>query len=321
MAGNFIISLDFELHWGFNNDRSVESYKSNLINTPKAIELLLNNFIDYNIEASWATVGFLYFQNKTDLIHLKKSSILIPDYLNNNLNNYDKIANLGANEKEDPFHFAPSLIKKISETKGQEISTHTFSHYYVLAENVNYKKFEIDLIKAIEIAKSLDLKTESIIFPRNQYDSRCLEICQNLGIKSYRGTEKFFIYKPTSNNTKFKKFLRLLDSYINISGDNTFILEPNKNILNIPSSRFLRPFDSRFQLLEDLRLKRILNEMSYAAKNNRNYHLWWHPHNFGAHLEENFDFLKKILSHYQFLNHKYGFQSINMKNLQKKYEH
>ena len=42
--------------------------------------------------------------------------------------------------------------------------------------------------------------------------------------------------------------------------------------------------------------------MTYAARNNLTYHLWWHPHNFGVHQNENFSFLEEILSHYDKLN-------------------
>jgi hypothetical protein len=48
------------------------------------------------------------------------------------------------------------------------------------------------------------------------------------------------------------------------------------------------------------------------------YHLWWHPHNFGIHQEENFLFLEKILQHYRQLQQEYQFQSITMTNLAEK---
>ena len=38
--------------------------------------------------------------------------------------------------------------------------------------------------------------------------------------------------------------------------------------------------------------------MTFAAKTGSNYHLWWHPHNFGKDLEANLKFLEKILQHY-----------------------
>jgi hypothetical protein len=58
--------------------------------------------------------------------------------------------------------------------------------------------------------------------------------------------------------------------------------------------------------------------MTYAAKNNLIYHLWWHPHNFGAYQGENFAGLVKILNHYKRLNEKFGFASLSMGELSDK---
>jgi hypothetical protein len=55
--------------------------------------------------------------------------------------------------------------------------------------------------------------------------------------------------------------------------------------------------------------------MSYAAKRNLVYHLWWHPHNFGKNLDSNLNMLTEILNHYTYLNKKYNFTSLNMKGL------
>lgn len=53
--------------------------------------------------------------------------------------------------------------------------------------------------------------------------------------------------------------------------------------------------------------------MTYAAKRGLLYHLWWHPHNFGRDIEENFNTLRNILAHYKKLNVKYNFESKTMK--------
>jgi hypothetical protein len=58
--------------------------------------------------------------------------------------------------------------------------------------------------------------------------------------------------------------------------------------------------------------------MTYAAKNNLVYHLWWHPHNFGVNLDQNIIMLNKILLHYKNLNKKYNFESITMSDLSNK---
>ncbi len=57
--------------------------------------------------------------------------------------------------------------------------------------------------------------------------------------------------------------------------------------------------------------------MTYAAQKGLVYHLWWHPHNFGEDVSNNFSFLEKILIHYSQLNEKFGFESVSMQGLSK----
>ncbi|WP_222998071.1 polysaccharide deacetylase family protein [Salinicoccus roseus] len=64
---------------------------------------------------------------------------------------------------------------------------------------------------------------------------------------------------------------------------------------DIKASRFLKPQNGTPKVLRSLQLRRIKNEMTEAAKNNKYYHLWWHPHNFSVSPEENFRFLKSII--------------------------
>jgi hypothetical protein len=108
--------------------------------------------------------------------------------------------------------------------------------------------------------------------------------------------------------------LRLLDAYINLSGYNTYSLEEcaRKRPFNIPASRFLRPYSHSLASLDSLRLHRIKRAMRDAAIGNRLFHLWWHPHNFGADVKHNLAFLQNILAYYDQLNQRYGMQSCNM---------
>jgi len=158
----------------------------------------------------------------------------------------------------------------------------------------------------------------SLIFPRNQVKKEYLEILAKNNIKSYRGNESNWIY---SSKMSFilKRGFRLLDSYINITGSNTYDLNEIKKEFpyNIPSSCFLRPVKSNNSILKRLKIKRIKSQMTYAAKNDKLFHIWWHPHNFGNDIEANISFLKEILSHFLFLKDKYNMCSFNMVEVSK----
>lgn len=312
-TGIFTVSLDFELHWGVSDHRTVESYNANLKNTPQVVEQLLKVFGQHEIEATWAIVGMLFCENRNALPSYVTEKDR-PKYDNKSLSNYRLVKEVGHDETVDPYHFALSLIQKIAQTKGQEIGTHTFSHYYCLETGQTLANYQADLAAAVKIASAQNCKTDSIIFPRNQYNNDHLSVLAEHGIRYYRGNEQHWMYHPRSreNETWSRKLARLIDSYIKISGDNTHLIDWQQQPINIPSSRFLRPYNATLAFLDGLRLNRICAEMTYAAQHKRLYHLWWHPHNFGKYQTENFAFLQKIIDHFHLLQQEYGFQSKNM---------
>ena len=63
--GTLIVSLDFELHWGVRDVKTVAQYRENLLGVRRAIPALLATFADYGIHATWATVGFLFFRKSS----------------------------------------------------------------------------------------------------------------------------------------------------------------------------------------------------------------------------------------------------------------
>jgi hypothetical protein len=316
--GKFIISLDFELMWGVRDKLTIDTYGENIIGVQNVIPKLLNIFETNKIAATFSTVGFLFFKNKNELIKSLPKSL--PTYIDQNLSPYYQYINSLTNNNSDKHHFANDLIQLIKQCPNQEIGTHTFCHYYCLEPGQTLANFEQDIISAVNIGKQHDIKIQSLVFPRNQINAAYLSSCKKHGLICYRGNEKSWLFTPKNgkDETPLRRALRLLDAYINISGSNTYDVPANSladEPINLPSSRFLRPYSKWLKYFEFLRLARIKNAMTVAAKNNQVFHLWWHPHNFGINQKENFIFLQKIINHFNYLSKKYNFQSITMSNL------
>jgi peptidoglycan/xylan/chitin deacetylase (PgdA/CDA1 family) len=309
----FTISLDFELFWGVYDVASVESYGPNILGGRKAIPEILSLFKKYHIHATWGTVAMASFENKKELMSYLPE--IRPVYARSNIDPYGHLKNLGKNESEDPYHFGYSLLQKIIDVDGMEIGSHSFSHFYCLEEN-NKQAFRADLEAASESFRRLDIETKSLIFCRNQYDNCDLQTAKDLGFTSFRGNEDHYLYKPRQSKQPLTvRGGRLVDAYINIAGNNfSSPKEDIEGLINIPSSRFLRPY-SKNKYLEILRLQRIKSSMLNAAKTGKGFHLWWHPHNFGSNLYENIAFLDSILNYYRVLNAEYGMDSLNMSEI------
>ena len=144
------------------------------------IPYLLDLFAKADVHATWATVGFLFFDEKDELLaHLPP---LRPGYRDRNLSPYNHVMRIGPNEQKDPFHYARSLICRILQFPGQEIGTHTFSHYYCLEEGQIVNEFRADLRAAYRAAERLGIDLKSLVFPRNQWRPDYLPACAEAGV-------------------------------------------------------------------------------------------------------------------------------------------
>ncbi len=318
--GGLVISLDFELYWGVHDSAHLAAYTENLLGARSAVPALLALFQQYTIHATWATVGLLFCQTRSEMMQALPA--IQPIYHNRGLSPYPKMLLVGADEQSDPLRFAHSLIELIATFPNQEISTHTFAHYYCLETGQTAETFSADLHAALDIAQKYHFSLESIVFPRNQINPAYLSICKALGILAYRGNPAHWLYaaRSSAHQSWLVRGLRLLDAYINLSSHHSYTLRATETVpLNIPASRFLRPYSPRLRRFEARRLRRILDDLTYAAQARKIYHLWWHPHNFGRYQSENIAFLSSILEHFRYLQQTYAMESLNMRELAERY--
>jgi peptidoglycan/xylan/chitin deacetylase (PgdA/CDA1 family) len=312
-AGTLAISLDFELFWGVHDKRTLADYGRNILGGREAIPRMLELFARHDVHATWATVGLLFFDDKEEL--LQQLPAERPQYLNPALSPYPLIPNIGANESKDPYHYGLSLIRRIQACPGQEIATHTFSHYYCLEAGQTPEQFRADLRAAGRAAERLGISLRSLVFPRNQFNQVYLEICRDAGIRTVRGNQRSWLYQTRPNRKEglIQRGCRRLDHYLSLSGDNNVAPEqPADGMIDLRSSRFLLPVSGRIGPLASLALKRITDGMTHAARTGGVYHLWWHPHNFGADPEANMKLLTEVLDHHRRLADAAGMVSRSM---------
>ncbi|MFJ7841921.1 polysaccharide deacetylase family protein [Lysinibacillus sphaericus] len=313
--GGFVISLDFELNWGVHDVFRYGQYNKNLYGVRQALPKILMLFKEYEIHATWATVGLLFAESKGEMAHYLRG---IPvKYEQMKYAAHSQLAKVGENEQEDLLHFGKSLIEQIIQTPYQEIGSHTFSHYYCLESGQIESDFESDLQAMAMICEGYIAPMKSIVFPRNQVNDNYFTACQQAGYVCYRGNERHDLYNPkkfTKKNRLSLGAMKWLDSYVNITGYHMVRLEEMKEdaFINVRASAFLRPYSRILRAFEHRKIQRIKEGMLAAAKEGAFYHLWWHPHNFGRHIDKNLAMLEELLQYYQELQRDYDFQSYSM---------
>ena len=315
--GVFIISLDFQMQWGAFDKRELDVERRVVLKNTLAriVPKTLRLFEKYDMHATWAFVGMLLDKNKHDW-QINKPSIQ-PKYNNPKLSSYDYFEKvIKSHQLIDKYFFADKAINEIYNTPHQELASHTYSHYYCLEEGQTEEQFAVDLEKAKRTFNENGWDMYSMVFPRNQFTTKNLEGIKNVGVQSIRTNPALWFWE-NGNNKLSARFFRLIDTYFSTTNKNlinhTDISKDQVGILELPSSRFFSAHIPNMSILNDLRLKRILNEMTLAAKSKKYYHIWWHPENFGAFPDQYVAALETILKHFKVLQNEYGFTSMTMK--------
>ena len=313
--GGLVISLDFELAWGVHDSAGSDGpYRKNLLGAREVVPRLLDLFAELDVHATWATVGFLFAGSREELEHFSPS--LKPSYLDPRRDPYR--IEIGPDERGDPLHFGQSLVRLIASAPGQELASHTFSHYYCLEEGQSFEEFGADLEAAQAIARSLGSTLTSLVLPRHQNRPDYLPAIAAAGFTTYRSNEANWLNRPATTHSRipFRRAMRLLDSYCSVTGANAVpwvsTLPDSYGLVDVRESRFLRPVGPHVVGLEEMRYQRVANAMREAARSGTLFHLWWHPHNFGASPDENLRHLGRLLQLRKGLYEEHGFESFNM---------
>ena len=319
--GLFVVSLDFELHWGIRDHSSVGSARDRLIGARTAVPVLLDLFARRRVRATWATVGMLMAHDRAELESMIPA--VLPRYDDARLSPYPAMREVGNGEADDPFHYAPSLVEQIIRTPGQEVGTHTFSHYYCLEPGQDAAAFAADLDAARRVAAGYGVEPRSIVFPRNQFNPHYLGVLARAGVRAYRTNPPTWFYAPqrVRDDRLPARATRLLDAYAPVAsviGSRAALATPGSKTGDgdrpraVQASVFLRPYSSRLRALDSLRVRRIRSAMDVAAREGGVFHLWWHPHNFGRQLRENLRVLEAVLDHFEMLRRSQRMESATM---------
>ncbi len=315
--GALVVSLDFELHWGMRDhaDRSSAAY-AELGPSRRVTEDLAARLASRGIRATWATVGFLFASSETELGGFRPA--LRPAYRRAEYDPYREP--VGRDEDADPEHLAGSLVRLVAATPGQEVGSHTFSHYYCLEDGQDEAALRADLAAAQAIAASHGLTLTSLVLPRNQWNPAYASAVAAAGFTCFRGPQPTRGHAARANGEQrlADRASRLLDTYAGTVPPPTFAWTDRTGpagLCDVPASAFLRPYAPRLRSLEGMKQRRLVAGLRDAATRGRIFHLWWHPHNFARHPAESFAFLDRLLDEFDRLAASDGMRSLSMRDV------
>jgi peptidoglycan/xylan/chitin deacetylase (PgdA/CDA1 family) len=305
-AAKFVISLDFELFWGVSDTQTIADYGGNVLGEWQVVPRLLAAFRQHRIGVTWATVGMAMCRDYAEWRDIRPS--VLPGYsrIKDLPYSMDKLV------KEHPkLFFARPLVEQILATEGQELATHTYSHFYCNEAGATPEQFAADLACARTIAADMGARFRSAVLPRNQLVESFLARLPDAGIEVYRGNAEHWLYRngDAVPGGIAGRIARFADACVPLSGNRTAREQHNGGLVNVPASLFLYPWSARCRALAAMRLYRLKQAMTTVARTGGIFHLWWHPHNFGVNIEQNLALLEALLRHYDMLSDTYGMQS------------
>nr|WP_052170198.1 polysaccharide deacetylase family protein [Massilia sp. JS1662] len=297
----FVISLDFELFWGVGDTQTIGRYGRNVRGEWQAVPRMLALFRYHHVNVTWATVGAIMCRDYGEWRALRPPS--------------RRDARADAEDDRVRQHpelfFARPLVERILDTDGQELATHTYSHFYCNAAGATPAQFVADLARARDLAAGLGAGFQTVVFPRNQVSPAFLAVLPEAGIRVYRGNAQHWLYRrgDAVPGGMAGRIVRYADAFLPLSGSGCRHEQVDGDLVNVPASLFLYPWSAFSEPVVALRLRRIKQGMTMAARTGALFHLWWHPHNFGVDLGYNMAMLGEILRHYRYLADRFGMES------------
>lgn len=311
-----VISLDFEMFWGVTDSKTVGGYAKNSEGELRAVPAMLALFRQYDVHVTWATVGMLLCKDYKQWCDLRPSCVAA--YERESLSTYS----FAAVARDFPgLCFARPLVEQILAVSGQELGSHSYSHFYGGEHGATMESFVADMECNRAICGELGVTPTSFVFPRNQVREEYLGVLSAAGFTAYRGNQEHWLYRHGTSAPRgsgsLGRLARFADDYLGLTGNHISRLQTdqrNGGVVNVPASRFLRRSWGN-PVFDYFHLGLVKRGMLEAAKTGGIFHLWWHPHNFGLQTEINLRNLERILSYYRWLNQRYGMCSLSMQEL------
>ena len=298
------------MFWGVADIAAIKDYGANVEGEWLAVPAMLALFRRYGINATWATVGMVMCRDYAQWHDMRPK--VMPAYSDAQLSSYRHADSARQHPK---LFFGRTMVEQILATPGQELASHTYSHFLCDEQGATPGQFAADMRCASAIADDVGAKMHSLVLPRNQVHDNYLAVLPENGISVYRGNADHWMFRSghAVPGGVAGRAARLADAWLPLRRATVQRERRCNGLVNVPASMFLRPWSRRLSQLEPVRMRRLRSAMTDAARADGLFHLWWHPHNFGVNLAENMRMLENVLQHYARLHDEYGMRSMTMR--------
>jgi hypothetical protein len=303
--GYFLFSLDTELAWGHYDCFQENMFSKNGRKERQAVHRLLEIFDEFNITATWAVVGHLFYEKceKCDICPIMEWKDKHPSF--------EQIY-----ETDNSLWYGMDVIDLLL-TNGfrHEIAFHGYTHKIFTEDSMTKQEANIEIQEWQRIASRKNIIPYSAVFPRNRVGH--LLAFKEAGYICYRGDE---LHPKDYKIPLLGKVLNLVDLVLQIRTPQVYELKVDgTGLINLPSSRWLFGMNHKIEAVFDafnlhlLRIRKMVKAVKIAAREGKIIHIWAHPEEFKT--EKDFEKLRFLLSFVSEEVKKGTLQSIGMADL------
>jgi peptidoglycan/xylan/chitin deacetylase (PgdA/CDA1 family) len=269
-SGIFTISLDFELLWGtLDKPKHVRFRRLCAIEREQVIDRLLALFSEYNVSATWCTVGHLFLDPDNDSSPRSAST-------------------------DAPIFYGRDLIEKIRACRvPQEIGSHTFTHRIFNDPLCTRSVANQELTDSAHAAEEMGLRLKSFAFPRNRVAH--VDLLPQHGFTSFRGEDVRW-YARNGERHWYYRLGHLVDMFLATTPAPVMPIWHDEGIWEIPGSMLYTPSHGVRRIVPAAaRVRRARKGLHRAADSKKIFHLWFHPTDVVVRKEAMLDGLRRIL--------------------------
>ena len=306
--GYFLFSLDTELAWGYFDQYREGRFSKSGVWERKAVQRLLDIFDEFEISATWAVVGHMFFAS------CEKCEICPVLEWKGKYLSFDQIY-----DTSDQLWYGADVIDLLL-TRGarHEIGFHGYTHKVFDERIMTDAEAKTEITEWRRLSARKNITPYSVVFPRNRAGH--LKAFKEAGYICYRGDE---LRPKGSLISLLKKAMNVFDLIFQFR--TPLVYDPildDSGLVNLPASRWLFGMNRRIEAvldvigLSNLRIHPIVTAVRRAARNGKIVHIWAHPEEFKS--EKDFEKLRFLLKHVSEEIRAGSLQSVTMIDLARK---
>jgi hypothetical protein len=275
-VGYFVFSLDCELASGFfdSDELRTQIFSPDGSRERWAIECLLDMLAEFNLIATWAIVGHIFYKACEEC-----AICPILDW-KGKYKSFDEVYH-----SDHPLWYGGDIIEKViaRSTNKHEIGFHGYTHTIFDEKSMSKEQAQVEIQEWLRVAKRYGIVPRTVIFPRGK--SGYLGLFEQAGFTNYRCSAH---YPLIIRNKYFGEYIKTIDHILSISTPPIYSLDEVEvnRMVYICESNHLFGFNRNIELFLDarnlhtLRIRRIVRGIKKAADEKKIFQLWAHPWEF-----------------------------------------